>query len=62
MLLWIRGIHGGAKQSAKEPGEIQWSLLRLLIGLKYLGLMVDPILGSQMMWHCDTCQSICHTR
>ena len=50
--------HSGAKVAASEPGEMKVppsSTHRL----KYLGLMVDPILGSQMMWHCNTCESIC---
>jgi hypothetical protein len=50
--------HTGQPTMATQPGDFivpPMSTHRI----KYLGLMIDPILGSQMQWHCNTCESMC---
>ena len=50
--------HTGAAVSAKDPGEVEVPPAATH-RIKYLGLMQDPIMGSHMAWHCNTCESMC---
>jgi hypothetical protein len=50
--------HTGSPITATTPGEMQVPPMSTH-RIKYLGLMQDPIMGSQMAWHCNTCESIC---
>jgi len=50
--------HTGRSVDASEAGEMQIPPMSTH-RIKYLGLMQDPIIGSQMAWHCNTCESMC---
>lgn len=50
--------HTGAPLTATTPGDMQVPPMSTH-RIKYLGLMQDPIMGSQMAWHCNTCEAIC---